>query len=560
VIAERERRSNEGAELTPSRLAARRHPPALALTRVPLWAAHRVAARTTTAAGQEHEARQAEHSPFARRRADAMPEVVYVHVGQAAEREARAIGASAFTFGNHIALGHGVTLGTPAGERVLTHELTHVAQQAGREPIVQRRSRASETGDLLEWWDSAADATRALVLLESMSPTDFDDTLGDMLASNQYVRLIGHLPGRPEIVRFLRLVGQHASAAHKDAVMAAYPLANMTPESQLIVYGEQFGGGYGARGPAVPAGARAALVSSNPSAPFTGSGATGVAPRDAPMSLTEMWRMHRQADEARARFGSRGVEHAQYHLEPGLEMLYEWSNPNKGSLTGPGSWLASLSPTTRVDQVKLLLGQEIATHSRGAYSGALPTRLQVVRTAAAAHRLEPELVAAIILAEQRDQSVREDAADYQGAAVGGRSSSIGLGQVTVTTARRENLFADLVSPSMQRWLGTTTPTTTTAIAGLLSSDEFNIFAVARYLRIVADRGARLNIATLPNTRTWVGAIDMSLYGGHSSTWTEDHVRLIGSEYTSTPWDDVLVEGWGEFVREAYRDVKRAALF
>ncbi len=61
-------------------------------------------------------------------------------------------------------------------------------------------------------------------------------------------------------------------------------------------------------------------------------------------------------------------------------------------------------------------------------------------------------------------------------------------------------------------LGSNTDTSNQAIAGLLASDEFNIFAVAR------------------------------------------------SEYTSRPWDDSLFTGWGEFVLAAYEDVRASGVF
>jgi hypothetical protein len=275
------------------------------------------------------------------------------------------------------------------------------------------------------------------------------------------------------------------------------------------------------------------------------------------MSLWEMWRMKGQAEEARKLPG--GIKRAEYTRTPGMEMLYDWSNPTKGALTGPGSPLAGWSATERKAQAELLLRRRIATQSPAAYPGGLPSRAEVIRSAAKVHRLSPEIIAAIILTEQRDQSTREDAADYQGAVLGGQDTSIGLGQVVVSTAREKSLFADPVSPSMQRWLGSNTKATNQSIADLLASDEFNIFAVARYLRMIADEGAKHPLATLPATAAWVPGLDMAAYANDASTWTEAHIRLIGSEYTSKPWDDKLVTGWGDIVLEAYRDVKAASV-
>lgn len=58
----------------------------------------------------------------------------------------------------------------------------------------------------------------------------------------------------------------------------------------------------------------------------------------------------------------------------------------------------------------------------------------------------------------------------------------------------------------------------------------------------------------------MGDIDLALYAQPSSTWTMDHIRLLGSEYTSKPFDPGIFPGWGEFVFEAYRDIVAAKIF
>ena len=174
----------------------------------------------------------------------------------------------------------------------------------------------------------------------------------------------------------------------------------------------------------------------------------------------------------------------------------------------------------------------------------------------AAHKLHPQMLAAFLLAEQRDQSRNEDAAEYLGATslIKKGNTSIGLGQVVVRTAEREDLFADLLSKTTRASL------THNDIAKLLASEEYNIFAVARYIRHVADAGAKISIATLPDTQATFPAIDMATYAGDSSTWPDDNIRALGSEYTSRPWDDVLVPGWADFVFEAYLDVIASGVF
>jgi hypothetical protein len=54
---------------------------------------------------------------------------VRVHAGGEASSSARAVDAHAYTVGNEVVLGEGHEPGSPAHERTLAHELTHVLQQ-----------------------------------------------------------------------------------------------------------------------------------------------------------------------------------------------------------------------------------------------------------------------------------------------------------------------------------------------------------------------------------------------------------------------------------------------
>ena len=96
-------------------------------------------------------------------------------------------------------------------------------------------------------------------------------------------------------------------------------------------------------------------------------------------------------------------------------------------------------------------------------------------------------------------------------------------------------------------------------AKLLASDEYQIFAVAKYLRLTADKGAPVPPATLPKTRAEFPGINMAAYANDSVTWPDDNIKAIASEYTSRSWDDVLYPGWTMFVWEAYQDVKRSGI-
>ena len=56
---------------------------------------------------------------------------VRVHTDERAAQSAQAVGANAYTAGSHVAFGAGrYTPGTPSGQKLLMHELTHVVQQA----------------------------------------------------------------------------------------------------------------------------------------------------------------------------------------------------------------------------------------------------------------------------------------------------------------------------------------------------------------------------------------------------------------------------------------------
>jgi hypothetical protein len=64
---------------------------------------------------------------------------VRVHSGAAADRSAQEVSAHAYTVGHNIVFGAGqFAPGTHAGQRLLAHELTHVMQQSGSHPVLQR--------------------------------------------------------------------------------------------------------------------------------------------------------------------------------------------------------------------------------------------------------------------------------------------------------------------------------------------------------------------------------------------------------------------------------------
>lgn len=81
-------------------------------------------------------------------------EDVALHRGPAANALASELSAEAYTVGNHVVLGeHAPAIDTPAGQRLLAHEVAHVVQGADGPPI--RRSAAPAATQLLV--DASAD-------------------------------------------------------------------------------------------------------------------------------------------------------------------------------------------------------------------------------------------------------------------------------------------------------------------------------------------------------------------------------------------------------------------
>ncbi len=274
----------------------------------------------------------------------------------------------------------------------------------------------------------------------------------------------------------------------------------------------------------------ASAIGPSATSPFTGSGATGKSPLDGNVPLL---------DQARLLAGNTAT-------------VAEYSNPIPGSLPG---YLATLSPRQRLNQATLLLRRPIVTIYPYSYNRVIPSRADIIRVAGRVHNLEPALVAGMVLAEQRDQSSNEDAKDYTAAVSMKRANtSIGLGQVVVSTAMRNDLFADLLPASVRGGLEHK------QVAKHLTSDEFNLFAVARYARKVANDGSRLVLASLPNTQAEFPRLSMRAFGQNSITWPRDNISALGSEYTSRAWDDKLSPGWGYFVLEAYDDMKGSGVF
>jgi hypothetical protein len=278
----------------------------------------------------------------------------------------------------------------------------------------------------------------------------------------------------------------------------------------------------------------ASLIPSGPNArrmPFGGTGATGIPGSAISIPLRDQAQM---------------VRHNR-------EVLEQYSNPIPGDLF---AYLATLTPMERRQQAELLLTRPIVSIIAASYLSGLPSRAQVMELAARQYQLHPAMLVAFILAEQRDQSQNEDAVDYAAARniVTNANTSIGLGQIVVSTAKREDLFSRLINNPFRQSL------TRYGIVELLTSEEYNIFGVAKYIRLVANQAIAESSNSLPNTVAAFPGINFAAYGAHSSTWPDANIKALGSEYTSRAWDDNLSEGWGGFVFEAYRDILSSGVF
>jgi outer membrane protein OmpA-like peptidoglycan-associated protein len=89
---------------------------------------------------------------------------VRVHTDPAAAASARAVGALAYTVGPHIAFGAGqYAPGTPAGQRLLAHELTHTIQQSASNAEAAPMASAIAVGGVDDAYEREAETQAARV-------------------------------------------------------------------------------------------------------------------------------------------------------------------------------------------------------------------------------------------------------------------------------------------------------------------------------------------------------------------------------------------------------------
>lgn len=494
---------------------------------------------------------------------------VVVHDGPEANALARRLGARAFTVGPHIFFADRFI----EDIALLAHELTHVVQcgnatpafrvepsdspveleaqqvsarvaagfQAG--PIrhslraIARNNTSEAVKKLLSYgvtdWEVNPDEERQILTLLS-GDTSPVNTFNDLKSAGMLQALIERVDGEAERVELMQVLGAKLDDACVDVVL---PLVlSGTPDYFLFGFllnvSHDLQAKFRALGltnkaPAFNMAALSYVIGKSPTAAFSGVGATGVNPSKLPKI---------------------SIKH-KAGMVAGIESIRKLYHNPLGDL---GTYLSSLTPQERTDQATLLLRQPISSIVPHSYFGNVPSRADVIKAAAAAYNLHGAAVAAFLLAEQRDQTSNEDAKDYQ-AGVTISNTSIGLGQVVISTAKNNDLFSDLLREKVRKELFNH------QIAMLLASDEFNIFAAAKYIRKTATTGAGFTAARLPNTVSRWPNVDFPKYAQNSRNWPDDNIAALGAEYTSTPWDD-KVSAWGDFVLEAYRDIVASGVF
>jgi len=136
---------------------------------------------------------------------------VRVHRGEAGATATTALHARAFTVGRDIAFAAGeFRPDTASGQRLLAHELTHVAQQAhAGTPVVQRQPKPETE----PWLTQVDDILPRVGLLAHMNRIG---QLTDRFTSDQLNELIGLIHANPDATKFTRREGIRGIFAVQD--------------------------------------------------------------------------------------------------------------------------------------------------------------------------------------------------------------------------------------------------------------------------------------------------------------------------------------------------------
>jgi hypothetical protein len=250
--------------------------------------------------------------------------------------------------------------------------------------------------------------------------------------------------------------------------------------------------------------------------PFTGQGATGIRPDARTVPRSDKWSRWRQ------------VPAPAPHAAPGGD----WD-----------AYLAKLGPKDRLLQAKLVLRRPLTTLMPTVWGPLPPARAELIAVAARQYGQEPALLAALLLAEQRDQSAQEEAKHYALAAEGA-ASAVGLGQVAVPAVTHHALLSEVLAPEVLRHASPL------HLARLLADDALNIMAAAKYLRIVSQVRP-----TRPPPPRYAYEDE-----GEARPPPENPLHALATRYTGRAREPSRAAAWGHFVDEAYRDVKAARVW
>ena len=151
---------------------------------------------------------------------------VRIHTDTDAAAAARRLHAEAFTYGADIGFAaQRFTPDSSAGQRLLAHELTHVAQYhrgAARDRVYRSIStdyatiESNLTYGVIDWAITDAEAHEVLVILDGLSDPDLADTVAAMDRDGLVDRLLDNLT-REDEARYTVLIGRinrHRSTSH----------------------------------------------------------------------------------------------------------------------------------------------------------------------------------------------------------------------------------------------------------------------------------------------------------------------------------------------------------
>jgi hypothetical protein len=149
---------------------------------------------------------------------------VRIHTDERAAASANALGAYAYTQGNHVAFADGrYDTASTAGQKLLAHELTHVMQQERGADMIQRKVTPKYeiikdrlTYGLFDWAITDQNALDVLNVLAPLSDRDLADTVAAMDRDELLDRLMENISEEDQSV-FAVLIGRinrHRSVSH----------------------------------------------------------------------------------------------------------------------------------------------------------------------------------------------------------------------------------------------------------------------------------------------------------------------------------------------------------